>query len=353
MFTRRHDNPIGLDLGAAAVKAAQRDARGRMRAVALPRREPGSESVGVDLNRLRGVLGQHGFEGRRVVLAGAHERVITELLKLPPAGPGVPQTELARAELARARQLQPGTFEAGLWPVPVPVRGGDGAHVMTSAYRHEDANALLDAVEAHGFEPVALETPACAVARGCAATIAGSNGIVALIDFGHSAARLTLMLGGVIIFERSNADAGLANLHASLCDTLQVDGGLARHLLATYGLTPRAAKAGEDPAWRSVLAEAYSLTMAHFDHASRELVMSFAYAGHRYPDAAVSRAVLLGGGAAIAGLGEYLASTLGVPAEPITPRDLALLDDAVCEPASVAQAVGLAQYGRSVEGVAA
>jgi len=131
--------PIGIDLGARALKAVQFDSTGRLcAAVTLPRQsaEPGAERA--ELARLAQVMDRQGFVGTACVSACPWPRVITEPLRLPPVESPAQRHDLAAAELVNARQLEPGTFEVGLWPIPTPARGGDGSFFMATAAAHHD-----------------------------------------------------------------------------------------------------------------------------------------------------------------------------------------------------------------------
>lgn len=336
MLLRTQANPIGLDLGAAALKACQHDARGQVIAsLVLPRQRFGAEHDGDELRRLASMLERQGFVGRRVVAACPWPNVISEPLRLPPAESGAPRQELARAEMARLRQLTPGSFELGFWPIPTPARGGEGAFVMASATTHAQADAYIDRFDEAGLDLVALDTPAGTLCRGVSRALAGRRGMTLIVDLGHHQARSVVLAEGAVVFERANDEAGLAALHDQVVETLAVEPEAADLLLRRAGLSQEnrgdhdaSRQTPSDPTWREALAEVRSLTIAHFDAAARELAMALNYVGHRYPDLTVEGGLITGGGALLPGVPSYLGSTLGLPmhrpggeqATPQTPR---------------------------------
>ncbi len=317
MLLPTRPNPIGIDLGASALKACQHDAHGRpVASLVLPRRAFGAEHDAAELARLAQMLDRQGFVGRRVVAACPWNSIISESLRLPPAESGAPRAALAAAEMARLRQLTPGTFEIGFWPIPAPARGGEGSFVMASVATHQQTNAYLDHFDAAGLDLVALDTPAGALCRGVLADLAGRRGMTLIIDLGHRQARSVVMAEGVVVFERGNDEAGLIHVLDQIKEALQVDDEAAGLLLRKAGLSSTTKKEGDlaqDPAWREALAEVRSLVIAHFDAVARELAMALNYVGHRYPDLAIETGLMTGGGALLPGVQAYLSSALGLP----------------------------------------
>ena len=310
-------NPIGIDLGAAALKACQLDAHGRaVASLVLPRQKFGAEHDAAELARLAQMLDRQGFVGRRVVAACPWSSIISEPLRLPPADSGAPRAALAAAEIARLRQLTPGTFEIGFWPIPTPARGGEGSFVMASVATHQQTNAYIDHFDAADLDLVALDTPAAALCRGVLADLAGRKGMTLVIDLGHGQARSVVLAQGAVVFERGNEEAGLMHLLGQIKETLQVEDEAATLLLRKAGLSHTAKKEGDaahDPAWREALAEVQSLVIAHFDAVARELAMALNYVGHRYPDLTMDAGLITGGGALLPGVQAYLSSALGLP----------------------------------------
>jgi Tfp pilus assembly PilM family ATPase len=97
-----------------------------------------------------------------------------------------------------------------------------------------------------------------------------------------------------------------------------------------------------------VLGEVRGIVAAHFDLASREVMASVSYSAHQYPDAAVSRLLLTGGGALLPGVAEHLQTLLGFECRVVTPLASATCGAATaiareCN-AALTTAAGLAQF---------
>jgi Tfp pilus assembly PilM family ATPase len=79
----------------------------------------------------------------------------------------------------------------------------------------------------------------------------------------------------------------------------------------------------------------------------QELKVSLTYAQHQYHETAVSRLLLVGGGACIPGVAAHLSKTLGVESRTAAPADTAVPAPAVagvCTSPALMLAMGLAQH---------
>jgi actin-like ATPase involved in cell morphogenesis len=81
---------------------------------------------------------------------------------------------------------------------------------------------------------------------------------------------------------------------------------------------------------------------SHVTTATHEIRQTFGYTTHQYPDAVISKAILIGGGSAIPGLAEKLEHSLGVPT--IIGGATGNPADSGPPPASVVSALGLALF---------
>ncbi len=355
MFQSSSHPPIGVDLGAAALKAVQLGRRGGVQSsLVLSRQAMGPESDAEELSRLASLLDRQGFVGTRVVTACPWKHVMTEPLHLPPADSGAPREVLASAEFARTRQLEPGTFEMGFWSIPEPARGGAGSFVMATAALHADAEALYETFTQVGLDLLAIDTPAVAHARGLAPLFADSQGLTLLVDLGWTQMRVTALLGGVIVFERGNDEGGTCHLHEQLSASLSITPEAADVLICRTGLEPATLRdEDEAPAWRAAVGEVHTGIASHFEDIARDLGMAINYVGHRYPDTSVDQVILIGGGAALPGVADYIGSSLGAPARAAEAEALGIRqaqDDQGC---SLALAMGLARHSGNAKGVAA
>ncbi len=340
---------IGVDVGGRHVKVAQfnRSSAGwRLEAAAsIPRTETGSDIKRPEVRRLCEVLARGPFKGRGIVLATPSDKLMTTIMRLPPRGSGAPIEEIARSELARMHGCDPDTFEMACWDLPAPARAGESTYVMAAACAHDEANALLDVFEAEGLDVQGLEIHASAVARACAPALEGVPGISAILDLGWSLERLVLLYQGVVVYERKRPRGGLHALVASLKDRLKLGAERVERLLTAGGLVSPQAGEGDDPEVAEVVSAAAA---AHFDTMVEEMRMPVSYVSNQYPDASVERLLLIGGGAKIAGLAEYLGSRLEFDVRNVRLADLTDCWQELEElhgPA-LTVAVGLGQFGR-------
>jgi type IV pilus assembly protein PilM len=315
----RQYSPVGVDLGTRQVKLVQLARRPggddwhAATCAAFPRAAPGQALDAAEASRLVEVMNRQGFRGRDVVVALAPERLMESMLELPPRAPGVPLEQIARMELSRVHQRDPATFEFAQWEVPPPARASRATHVMAVACAHDAATAVLDVLEGQGLLVRAIDAEQCAIARACALLPdTGKGGMTALLDLGFNAARLAILHCGVIIYSRAIEEAGQRSLCDDLRRELEIDSETVEHMLGKgFFLSPAEGGCTSD--------EARTLLVGHFDALIKEINVAFSYASHQYPEAPLSRLMLLGGGAEVPGVGDYLGAVLGMPSEVARP----------------------------------
>lgn len=396
MARSRHRTPIGLDVGARFVKAvqlAQSSAGLRVVAAAVAPRTVDADLSAPDaanptalsaptpsIDEVRAIgdlLYRGGFEGQRVILAAPAGAVLSGVLDVPPRNSSAPVEQIARLELARAHRCAADSFEMGCWDLPRHHRPGRGTQVMAVGLPHAPANVLLDAFEAGGFRVDAIDIGACAAARaavlaeGPAFRVQGSaqdpaeprpaeRQMTAILDIGWSAAALTLVHRDTIVYSRLLSDGGIGLMHRALSSRLHLEPDVCEYLVSEVGLNASqahaapehraAAAAGSHGAHRNAQssdAESRAILAAQVDATSRELSISFSYASQQYPEAEVTRLLLIGGGARMPGLAERLVITLGLEVRPVAPADLAGCEPGVldaCASPALTAAVGLALH---------
>jgi hypothetical protein len=211
---------------------------------------PGAYDEGV-AGLVREMLGSGGFRGRRVVSCappGAARYVTMRLAPMPPA-------ELANAahwKLASDLGVGTGAFKSAVLNV-VEVR--DGGKQKTEALV---VSATLEQLERHvaifdaaGVEHVAIDDPACAVARctGVAALTGGRAGAAGagatgdrrvVLELREEEAILTIASGADVAFVRP-VGPGLSQLDKTLADLLEVTPAEA---LGLHARVVEAARAG-------------------------------------------------------------------------------------------------------------
>ena len=338
--------PIGVDLGNRYIRAVQLARMGSGwrvdAATALPRGTPNGEVGRSEIRQLRGVLDRQGFAGTSVVLAVPTEKLLTGILNVPPRDSGAPVDQIARAELARIHKCKPDSLEMACWDLPAPSHGKEVNRVMAAGCAHASADALADCFEDEGLNVQALDIHACAVVRACAPLLA--EGITCLLDMGWAAARLALLYQDVIVYERALEETGIRPLYQAMGERLGLSFETIDSVLGEVGV--RADAEGETTGRESFRA-VRGMISAHLASMLEEVRLSFSYATGQYRDAALARLILVGGGAAIPGVREYISSALEMDVRTVAPADVAdcpgaLLDR--CSDPALTASVGLAQF---------
>jgi len=193
---------IGLDLGEAALWAAQRARGGRLLTACLPRADPGAAVTPQELGALVGVMRRRGLRGRTVVVAAPASELVSTALSLPPRTSGAPVETIASAELAqRCGKGEP--VQTAFWEVPMMTRPEPGTPAMGVALPTARAEALVQLVESAGLDVAAIDTRGWAIARHVSAQPTAAGGVVVALDLGWDHAAIVLVREGVVVYERS------------------------------------------------------------------------------------------------------------------------------------------------------
>jgi Tfp pilus assembly PilM family ATPase len=359
---------IGIDAGSRSFKAIQlqrmRGGKARVVAAAVRSRNletpvsnnasaanasanaaPASPAVtSSDAIELANALGASGFSGNRLVLSAPADAVLISQLELPPKTSQAPHDQLARMEVARNFRCTPDSFEMAWWEMPAGMRGGRGTEAMSASLPHAKADALLDAFENPGLEVDAIETQQSAILRACKSVLL-DRGVTAILDLGWGPATLTFSLQEKLTFSRRIPEGALGALHSSLCKTLAIEADVADYLLTEIGVNNDVIPARDEADRVEMPEEGLRLVTTFTDTLVKELSLSFSYATHQYPEHAVGKLLLVGGGAAMAGLAHRLSGALGVDVVPIAPADIAICDPSLlglCSSPGMTLALGLA-----------
>jgi type IV pilus assembly protein PilM len=318
-------SPIGIDIDARRVEAIQLRRAGaswRLTSLAsLPRVTAGAEITADEVQRLADVLYRQGFNGRDVALAVPPSKLLSSMLELPPRTPGMPFDQVARMEFARIQKCDPQSFEMSYWDLPAPARAQKTTNVMAVGCRYTDAEVLLSLFEGAGFDVRTLDTRTGAVAR-AAQPLIKDDPTSAMLDIGWQSASLCILRRGVVIYDRALGDSGIESLQESLAGQFALDADAVEYLVNDVGLNTPASADGPEKPEQSRLREAATAIEGHFESVIKDLQTSFVYATHQYPDAPVARLLLIGRGAAIPRLPEYLSEMLKVPVQIASPAHL-------------------------------
>jgi len=342
-------SPIGIDLGAGWIKAAQliRHSHGQWQlaaAAATRREQPDQPPTDQQIDHLIALLQRQGLTGRQVVLAAPPETMHMDMLTLPPRSSGAPIDEIAHMELARMHKLEPAAVQTDLWDLPQPARGREAAYVMVAGCEHDRAHELLAPFERHGLDVTGLDCHAWAVLRACRALLAPAPEITTILDVGWSAASLVVVHEQTVVYERLLDNGGTQHLHQILARHLNLSDEAIDHALGDMATrTPTDDQENPNP----LMAELRGMVAAHFLGLAEQLQAAFAYVTHQYPQTHVARLLLVGGGAAACHLDEQLSETLGTTVQTVRPSDIVTVDSPAMLPqpqTALASAIGLAMY---------
>lgn len=304
---------IGLDIGAASIKAVQLrldSGASVAHTVHLPRRTPGARLDREDAQRLAATLRRSGFIGNGVVANVPWGLLVSTVLDLPARGSGVPMDAIARQEMARACKIAPDQLEMGWWELThssAGARAQDGTPALGVGVRSGDAGELLDALDDAGLDVHALDAGPAAFSRLAPTNVDG--GLVCVLDIGFAAARIAVVRSSVTVYERSLPEMGLSTLMSSLATHAGLDAESAELALRQVGCV---ARVGEPDAesWPEEGTIVSSVTAAA-DALASEARMSASYATRRF-DGSTTSLMLTGGGALVPGLGQRVLERSGL-----------------------------------------
>lgn len=288
--------PIGLDIGRRTIKAVQcagpRSAPQIVASATLSRTDDSPLPRLEEARRLGEVLWRHGFQGRHAVVGVPESLLIAAVVEVPPPSAGAPTGQIAAAELSRLHALDPAELETDCWSLPPAGPKGQRHEAVAVGARRSDMVELLETLQAPdgtGLQAIAADAPPCARARAALLGRAAGDAWV-ILDLGWAASRLSVLLGGAIIYDRALPDSGMAHLELRLEQECALKPDDIRHVLgqSRAGLGRRISGA-----WLSAMS-------TYAERVAAEAKESLRYVSlHR--SIAVPRTVVLTGGGAESG----------------------------------------------------
>lgn len=332
---------FGLDIGSSAIKAVEL-VRGKggyalrsFATVGLPREvisEGTIKQPGVVTDAIKECVRQAGITGASAVISVSGRDSIVKRVPLPKASP----QELADAILLEAEHQIPFDIDDVFLDYQVVGESANAMSVLLVATKKMKVLEYVAAVEEAGLEAVVVDLDAFAVQNQFELNSpAGGDEAVALIDIGATIMKTNVVRGGASIFAR-DVPFGGNNYTDAIAQRLSLPLEKAE-----------AAKQGREVGvnWDDLVPalEAVSREL------SLEVQRTFDYFSSTAESERIGRIVLSGGCAKLAGIGDFLASSWGVPVELTHPfqaiqRDPAEFPDEELRSAGppLAVAVGLA-----------
>lgn len=320
IFHHASHTPVGIDIGAGRIKAAQL-ARTRAgwrvsAAVAVERQEHTPVPTDAEIARLVDVLMGIGVSAASVVLGAPRAHLHTAVLDLPPRCSGAPVEQICGAEAARMFRLSPGTYEMHAWEVPTASEHAASTQMAVSALECAQAESLVGAFEGAGLQVEAIDLAGEALVRACAPACSGPAELTALVDIGYSGVDLAVYRGGEAVYERWLAGRGLGRIAETVSKSLAIDDRAAQLLLRRVGLRGIEGEGIDSIA----LARLLSLTREYAEHLLHQVLGSVVYVLDRFHGESVTHLRLTGGGSTIPELDTYLTELSGLDVRRIGPR---------------------------------
>jgi len=317
---RPRQSAITFDAGAAGVRVLQlRRLGGRLLTVDALNLELPDDANPSDGARLARMAGQARFCARRVglVLSPPEARFFTH--RVPGKLLEQPAQRVREAlawEVARETRTEPGVLEVRWWPLPAGHH--QGLNVMSAAMPRAQAEAWFDAFAARGLFLQRIDVSPCALAR-LARHIwtPTEKELWGLVDLGARQTHLTMVIGATPAYIRS-LPISSQRFTQRIAEAFEIPLAEAEQLKRRHGIRPgargvRSVGPGSRLQGDDVSAVLYSLLREFLDHLVHEIELCASYVARNYADLQVSRFLLAGGGANLAGLGEHLELTLGLP----------------------------------------
>lgn len=308
---------IGLDIGTTHVRAAevqfgsggpagkQPATLVRMGEVPLPAgavRDGEVEDQGAVSEALRRLWAETRFSTRDVNIGVGNQRVVVRELDLP----WMPLAQIRASLPYHVQELIPMSTDEALLDY-YPTGEGQGptgrvVHGMLVAATRDTVNANVMAVESAGLRPQMVDLNPFALLRAVARGDLASR-TVAAVEIGARITQVAISAAGVPRFVRMLPSGG-QNATDAVASAMQVSGPEAEAMKLEVGLG-QSVRPELAPA-----AEAVTGVVRPLIEAIRN---TFVYYQGNNPGAGIDVVVLTGGGAQLAGLGQYLASASRLP----------------------------------------
>lgn len=314
-------SPVGVDIGASAVRVAQLMRSGdRWRHFAAGRNSLRREAAAQrdELARqLKSAFMQAEFRGAAAVASVGAPHVQLHALELPAAVVDDPQAapQAVSLEVERLMTFPEGTAEVRHWRLPA-ARGAAPTAVGLAASR----DAVLSVVEtcrAADLRCHCVDAAPAALAR-CAAAVRppGQEEVWGVLDLGERETRLVVCVDQAPVLARAIADGGAAwtNLIAT---GIQVTAEAAEfhkrnHGIALAGRALRQEDAGFQGPDSEVPGILLNVLRSELNRIGMEVKRSYEYVLSCYPQRRAGDMILVGGGALLRNLPEFLQASLGI-----------------------------------------
>ncbi len=285
-----------------------------------PEDAPSESTVTKRTPSLSSTAGLDQFDSRRAGLLMGSSEVEYCLLTVPEAvwkqDPSV-LVQAIRWEVGRQLSRPIEDAELGAWPLPAPM--GGGANAMAVAASRTAVSAALESLGADPCECEWVEPAAPAVIRACRSSAQNSQGeIWGVLDLGFSAHRLYAAVESVPVFARQVRGSGKAWTEL-IATGLRTDSRVAEYYKRKCGVSADGAGcrtlmgAIDRPDQDAMPGVLLSLLKTSLGEMLADIERAFSFVMEQYPRRQAGSLVLVGGGARMPGLPEWIARELGIP----------------------------------------
>jgi len=336
--------PIGLDIGAGGFRASQMRRRDDQQEIQLAVRcesqsRPEVDDPGDFQRELRMMVRDGGFSGRSVVTSMDASNVKFHSLDVPPAAleDAAGATDLVQFEVSRLMNESPETLETRFWCVPsteMPAPNAIGVGVLRS-----HVEKRIELCDGAGLTCTAIDADALALHRFGLLLADFPDAIWGIVDVGERHVRLVLCVDQTPALVR-NVGCGSSDWTRKIAEALQIGPASAEVHKQNHGIsaptqseiqrpneTATSVAPGELPKGGKeipiLLTGALRPALAEL---AGEIKRSYEYLLNCYPGRAAGDLILVGGGALMPNLPEYLTHALGIKAR----RASAYLGSANC-----------------------
>lgn len=332
-WLRPRRSAITFDVGAAGIRVCQFQRRGgrltpcdtlTVGGAPLSGDDPPA-ALSLDPAQLQRLIGRGSFRGRAVALVLSPPEVQFFPLRLPPAALAQPPERVNQAlqyEVAQQSRQSADALEVRHWCLP----GGRGqtANVMAVALPTESVRRWCLEFARHGLRLRRVDVSPCALLRlARQAWTPAAHDVWGVLDLGLRRSVLTAAVGAVPTYVRT-LSLGTHDWTKRLAQAFEVGYAVAEQLKREHGWQAAERGIGRTPRTGNLLqaadvaAAVASVLREPLQVMCAEISRCFAYVLQSYPEAAVQRLYLAGGGAALRGLPALLAAELNMPVLPLT-----------------------------------
>jgi len=314
-----HDEPLfGLDIGHSSIKVMQLEiaagAKPRMLGYGVSLEYPGDtivEGVIVKKNQLgkalydlfkKGLVGT--ISTNRVACTIPTSHTFSRPMKLPP----MESDAIYEAVHLEVEQYVPMPVESLYIDYEISKNTSEGVELLMVATPKKIIDSYVNFLEMMGLQPVALEPTMNAATRLFGVADASHSAPTILIDFGSVA--IDIAVFDKTMFVNSTVSGGSDILNNLIAKRLGISSGEAYALKSLYGIGVSEKRD-----------ELMAVTQPMLDDLVREVRKTMRYYDERSAQAhrKIAQIVVLGGGANMPGLSEYLSKELSLPARVLDP----------------------------------